>query len=131
MEPISRNISGHYALEKKAILALCSSHTGYSIADFARHLGASIPKVTRIIAEMVEEGYLAELGKTESSGGRRASVFGFNPGAGYFVGLHVESRTSPGMSCTWWTVSSSSWRKRRNLCVRCAGRSIPALEHLA
>ena len=90
MEPLSRNKSGHYALEKKAILALCSSHTGYSIADFARHLGASIPKVTRIIAEMVEEGYLAELGKTESSGGRRASVFGFNPGAGYFVGIHVE-----------------------------------------
>ncbi len=93
MEPLSRNITGHYIAEKKTILSLCSSHTGYTIADFARQLKASIPKVTRIVAEMVEEGYLAELGKTESSGGRRASVFGFNPGADYFVGIHIENES--------------------------------------
>lgn len=90
MELSTRNIAGHYAHEKKEILGLCSSHTGYSIADFSRILGTSIPKVTRIVSEMVEEGYLAELGKMESSGGRRASVFGLNPNAGYFVGVHVE-----------------------------------------
>ena len=90
MDPLSQNISGHYAPEKKTILSLCSNRQGYSIADFARLLDASIPKVTRIVTEMVADGYLVDLGKTGSSGGRRASIFGLNPKAGYFVGVHVE-----------------------------------------
>lgn len=89
-EPISHNNCGRYALEKKTILSLCSSHQGFSMADFARIIGASIPKVTRIVNEMVAQGYLVDLGKTGSSGGRRASIFGLNPNVGYFVGVHVE-----------------------------------------
>ena len=89
-EPLSHNIGGHYASEKKSILSLCSNRQGYSIGDFARILGASVPKVTRVVTEMVADGYLVDLGKTGSSGGRRASIFGLNPKAGYFVGIHVE-----------------------------------------
>ncbi len=89
-ESPSQNIGGHYAMEKKTILSLCLNRTGYSIGDLARTLGASVPKVTRIVTEMVAQGYLVDLGKTGSSGGRRASIFGLNPKAGYFVGIHVE-----------------------------------------
>ena len=93
MESLPHNLSGHYASDKKEILSLCTNRQGYSIADLARCLGASIPKVTRIVSEMVQEGYLVELGKTMSSGGRRASLFGLNPNAGYFVGIHVENES--------------------------------------
>ena len=93
MESLPHNIFGHYASDKKEVLSLCSNRQGYSIADLARLLGASIPKVTRIVSEMVREGYLVELGKTLSSGGRRASLFGLNPNAGHFVGIHVENES--------------------------------------
>lgn len=89
MDFFPENITGHYAAEKKAILSLCNNRKGYCIADLARHLDASIPKVTRIVSEMVSDGYLVELGKIGSSGGRRASLFGLNPNAGCFVGVHV------------------------------------------
>ena len=89
METFHEISVSHYAAEKKAILSLCNNRKGYSIADLAKHLDASIPKVTRIVTEMVADGYLVELGKIESSGGRRASLFGLNPDAGFFVGIHV------------------------------------------
>ena len=89
MEVFPDITGSHYAAAKKAILTLCSNRKGYCIADLAKQLGASIPKVTRIVSEMVDEGYLVVLGKIESSGGRRASLFGLNPDAGYFVGIHV------------------------------------------
>ena len=90
MEPFPGIAGSHYATEKKIILSLCNNRRGYCIADFARHLDTSIPKVTRIVSEMIADGYLVELGKVESSGGRRASLFGLNPDVGYFVGIHVE-----------------------------------------
>ncbi len=90
MTGISQNIQGHYATEKSAILLLLSGRQGCSISGLAEILGTSIPKVTRIVSEMVQDGYLVDLGKSGSSGGRRASVFGLNPAVGYFVGVHVE-----------------------------------------
>ncbi len=84
-----QHIHGRYAGEKKKILALCMDGAGYSVADFTQHLDTSIPKVTRIVNEMIHEGYLTEIGKQESATGRRPSLYGLNPDAGYFVGIDV------------------------------------------
>ena len=89
MEQFLDDIHGRYAAEKKDILLLCSGATGFSLADFARELGTSIPKVTRIVNEMIQEGYLADIGKQESATGRRPSLYGLNPDAGCFVGVDV------------------------------------------
>ena len=53
-------------------------------------MNASIPTVTRLIGELIEEGFLEDLGKTGTSGGRRPSIFGLNQAAGYFVGADVR-----------------------------------------
>ena len=55
METLLNNINGRYAAEKKTILALCSSHESYSIQDLAHELGTSIPKVTRVVNEMIQD----------------------------------------------------------------------------
>ena len=90
MEPfLDSLLNGRYAAEKKTILSLCEKGGGYSLADLARVLGTSIPKISRIVTEMVDAGYLADLGKQESAQGRRPSLYGLNPGAGYFVGVEV------------------------------------------
>ena len=89
MTTFLNDINGHYAYEKKAILNLCLKGSGFSLADFAKELDTSIPKITRIVGELVETGYLVDRGKQASSSGRRPSIFGLNPEAGYFVGIDV------------------------------------------
>ncbi len=61
MSKFLNDINGHYAVEKKAILSLCDKGMAYSLADLARELGTSIPKISRIVGEMMEEGYLADI----------------------------------------------------------------------
>ena len=90
METLLNSIHGRYAAEKKTVLALCTSHESYSITDLARELGTSIPKITRIVTEMIQEGFLVETGKMESATGRRPSLYGLNPNAGSFVGIDVN-----------------------------------------
>lgn len=89
MEPFLNDLNGRYASDKKTILTLCLGSGGLSVADFSRELSTSIPKVTRILNEMMQEGYLAELGKQESATGRKPVLYGLNPQAGYFVGVDV------------------------------------------
>lgn len=81
--------SGKNALIKREILRLCITHRSYSIADFSRSLGISVPTITKLIAELMDENFLQDEGKVGTSGGRRPSVYGLNPEAGYFVGVDI------------------------------------------
>lgn len=90
MTPFLDNLyNGRYDAEKKTILSLCEKGEAFSLADLARELDTSIPKITRIVTEMEDAGFLADLGKQESATGRRPSLFGLNPNAGYFIGVEV------------------------------------------
>ena len=77
------------SLTKKQIINLCINEGDYSIADLSKELNASFPTVTKLVGELIEEGYLEGLGKQGTSGGRRPSVYGLNPSAGFFVGVDV------------------------------------------
>ena len=81
--------SSKNAAIKRDILKLCIKHSNYSIADFSRNLGISVPTITKFISELIAEGFLRDEGKIGTSGGRRPSVYGLNPEAGYFVGVDV------------------------------------------
>ena len=90
MEPfLDSLLKSRYAAEKKHILTLCEKGDTFSLADLARELGTSIPKITRIVGEMEQAGILSDWGKQESATGRRPSLYGLNPGAGYFIGVEV------------------------------------------
>lgn len=75
------------AVLKKQILSLCITNGNYSIADLSEELGASVPTVTKLVVELLEAGYLLDLGKQGTSGGRRPSIYGLNPDAGHFIGI--------------------------------------------
>lgn len=77
------------AAAKRAILRLCIKHEESSISFFSKTLGISVPTVTKLITELIDEGFLMDEGKIGTSGGRRPSIFGLNPNAGYFVGIDV------------------------------------------
>ncbi len=84
------NIDGKNAILKQKILGLCINDGDYSIADLSKELGTSIPTITKSVGELIEEGFIEDMGKQGTNGGRRPSIYGLNPYAGYFVGIDVH-----------------------------------------
>ena len=76
---------------KKKILRLCIERGEQSIAALSDEINASVPTVTKLIGELMDEGFMVDLGKSGTSGGRRPSIYGLNPNAGYFVGVDIRN----------------------------------------
>lgn len=74
---------------KREILRLCINEGRNSIADMAKALNTSVPTTTKLLGEMIADGYLLDEGKVDTKGGRRPSMYGLNPAAGYFLGVDV------------------------------------------
>ncbi|MCQ2153270.1 MAG: ROK family protein [Bacteroidales bacterium] len=74
---------------KRNLIKHCISEGSVSIAEFSKEIGLSVPTVTKIVGELIEDGYLRDNGKMGTTGGRRPSTFGLNPKAGYMVGIDV------------------------------------------
>lgn len=89
-ESFLNNIGGKNAILKKQIIALCVNEGDYSIADLSKELNTSIPTITKLVGELIEEGFIVDMGKQGTNGGRRPSIYGLNPSAGYFVGIDVR-----------------------------------------
>ena len=81
--------TGKSAIIKRHILRLCVSHEDSSISYFSKELGISVPTITKLIGELIDEGFLLDEGKIGTSGGRRPSIYGLDPNAGFFVGIDV------------------------------------------
>ncbi len=79
------------SLLKKTILYLCIERGEHSIAAVSEAIGASVPTATKLIGELIDEGFMVEMGKSGTSGGRRPSIYGLNPEAGYFVGVDIRN----------------------------------------
>lgn len=75
---------------KKEIINLCIKNGQDVIANFSTVTGVSVPTITKFVGELILEGYLQDEGKITTTGGRRPTVFGLNPNAGYFIGIDVE-----------------------------------------
>ena len=85
-------IDGKNSALKKQILKLCINEGDYSLADLSKELNTSIPTITKLVGELIEDGFLREVGKIDTNGGRRPSVYGLNPSAGYFVGVDIRRK---------------------------------------
>ena len=86
------NIEGKNSILKKTILGLCINEGDYSIADLSKELNTSIPTITKLVGELIEDGFLVDLGKQGTNGGRRPNIYGLNPAAGYFVGVDIRRK---------------------------------------
>ena len=90
-ESFLNNTGGKNAILKKQIIALCVNEGDYSIADLSKELNTSIPTITKLVGELIEDGFIVDMGKQGTNGGRRPSIYGLNPSAGYFVGIDVRN----------------------------------------
>ena len=75
---------------KQAILGKFINEGTDSIAEISREIGVSIPTITKLVGELIEDGLIEEVGKLGTTGGRRPSIYGLNPSAGYIVGVEIR-----------------------------------------
>ena len=61
-----------------------------SINELSKELNISVPKTTSLITELIEEGLISDYGKFESTGGRKANLYGFISDAGFILGVDVK-----------------------------------------
>ena len=60
-----------------------------TLSELTKELHISVPTITKLVQELVEENIVSDLGKVETPGGRRPNVFGLANSAIYFVGINV------------------------------------------
>ena len=90
MKDFLNNIDGKNGLLKKRILGLCITDGDLSIADISIELGASIPTVTKLLNELIDDGFIEDLGKLGTSGGRKPNIYGLCASAGYLIGVDIR-----------------------------------------
>ena len=74
-----RNVLGHFANTGNAI-----------IPELSKQLTISIPKVTAVVNELIQDGLVQDYGKVESTGGRKPNLYGVVPDSAFFIGVDVK-----------------------------------------
>lgn len=75
---------------KKKIVKSFFYNLNSTIPELAKELNLSIPTVTKLVNEMVDDGILNDYGKSDSKTGRKPSTYGLNPQSGYFLGIDIK-----------------------------------------
>jgi len=75
---------------KRAILNFLDETGSTTIAELAQQLNISAPKSTSLINELIQDGLIRDDGKIDSTGGRRASMYGLVAESCFFIGVDVK-----------------------------------------
>ncbi len=87
---IDSEVGSKIALTKKNIVKFYINSGSSTIAELAKELDLSVPTTTKLIGELIDDGFVQDFGKQETEGGRRPNLYGLNPDSGYFVGVDVK-----------------------------------------
>jgi glucokinase-like ROK family protein len=75
---------------KLSILKYFINNGNYTLPELAKEIDLSVPTITKLVAELIDEGYVIDFGKVETSGGRRPNIYGLNPDSGCFLGVDIK-----------------------------------------
>ena len=84
-----KGLSHKNNLIKRNIIAYMAVNGEITLAELTKELKISIPTITKLVQELVDEDIVSDLGKVETQGGRRPNVYGLTSSALYFAGVHV------------------------------------------
>ncbi|MDR2894020.1 MAG: ROK family transcriptional regulator [Alistipes sp.] len=76
-------------LIKRNIVAYMAAGGPSTIAELTAALHISIPTMTKLVGELVDDRLVHENGKIETTGGRRPNIYGLTSTAIYFAGVNV------------------------------------------
>lgn len=83
-------------VNESALLELLREEGPIARSELARRLHLSPATVTRIVAEMIEQGTVLERSAGDSTGGRRPTLLEFNARASLIVGVYVGGQYTSG-----------------------------------
>ena len=75
---------------KKNIIVILSMNGNSTISELSKELKLSVPKITNVINELIEEGLVKDYGKSTTVSGRKPNIYGLLPTSGFFVGVDVK-----------------------------------------
>ncbi len=75
---------------KKLIFNFLDKTDSSSITELSKELNISVPKTTSLVNELIEDGLISDYGKIDSTGGRKASMYGLVADACFFLGVDVK-----------------------------------------
>jgi len=75
---------------KRSILSHLDQHGDFTITELSRELNTSVPKITSLVNELIEDKLIRDNGKFDSTGGRKASIYGLVADACFFIGVDVK-----------------------------------------
>ena len=84
-----KGISHKNVLLKQSIIAHMAVHGWCTLAELTKALHISVPTMTKLVGELVEEDIVVDNGKVETAGGRRPNIFGLANTAIYFTGVDI------------------------------------------
>lgn len=90
-DPNNKGVTQKKLLTKKSMIAYMAVNKETTLAELSKRLNVSIPTVTKLMGELAAEGVVADMGKVETSGGRRPNVFRLADTAIFFVGVEIAS----------------------------------------
>ena len=88
-ETENKGLSHKNNLIKRSIIAYMAVNRESTLAELTKELRISVPTITKLVQELVDEGIVSDLGKVETPGGRRPNVFGLTNTTIYFAGVNV------------------------------------------
>jgi predicted NBD/HSP70 family sugar kinase len=75
---------------KRQIINYLDTTGNVTIAELTKELNISAPKITNLVAELMEDGLIKDYGKEDSTGGRRASLYGLVSDSCFFIGVDIK-----------------------------------------
>lgn len=75
---------------KKHILRAIYFNGPLSNSELAKQIKLSTPKINSLLVELINDGLVEELGRGDSSGGRRPNIYGLVEGGFYVVGITIN-----------------------------------------
>lgn len=77
-------------LLKRRIINYFDVMGNVTIAELTKELNISAPKITNLVTDLIEDGLIKDYGKVDSTGGRRASLYGLVAESCFFIGVDVK-----------------------------------------
>ncbi len=91
----TNNLTGGVELKslllKRQIISSLSGESLLTVAELSHRLNVSTPTITKLISELVKDNYIKDMGKIETTGGRRPASYALRGDAGYFLGIEASN----------------------------------------
>lgn len=75
---------------KRAVINYLDQTGTTTIPDLAQEMNISVPKTTSLINGLIQDGLIKDYGKVDSTGGRRANLYGLEAKACFFIGVDIK-----------------------------------------